>query len=67
MYLSMVTDAYSRRIVGHHIQPACTPTAACRPWSAPCVGPLPLVHHSNRGSWYCSEAYQRALQAARLR
>ena len=71
VYLSLVTDAFSRRIVGHHVH-ASRHTAGCgaaldravRGADAVAVGP---IHHSDRGSQYASDAYQPGLSKARLR
>ncbi|NDK57742.1 IS3 family transposase [Pontibacter fetidus] len=64
-YLSLVTDAFSRRIMGY---------ALSDDLSAESVGKalkmavkerrttLPLIHHSDRGLQYCSEHYQRILR-----
>ncbi|WP_439880971.1 IS3 family transposase [Pontibacter sp. MBLB2868] len=64
-YLSLVTDAFSRRIMGY---------ALSDDLSAESVGKalkmavkerkttLPLIHHSDRGLQYCSQHYQRILQ-----
>jgi putative transposase len=63
-YLSLVTDAYSRKIVGYHL---------CRDLSAKgCVKALGmalannpnrtgLIHHSDRGLQYYSQAYMKML------
>jgi putative transposase len=63
-YLSLITDAYSRKIVGYHL---------CRDLSAKgCVKALKmalannpervgLIHHSDRGLQYYSTAYMRLL------
>jgi len=60
-YLSLVTDAYSRKIVGFDFRPDLS-TQGCvnalqmalnqrtTPW-------LPLVHHSDRGTQYCARQY----------
>ena len=71
VYLSLVTDAFSRRIVGHHVH-ASLHTTGCLAALAQAVraaGPVAggCLHHSDRGSQYCSDAYQRALQTAGLR
>ena len=71
VYLSLVTDAYSRRIVGHHVH-ASLHTADClaaldravRGASRAATG---CIHHSDRGSQYASDAYQAALKKAKLR
>lgn len=61
LYLSLVTDAYSRKIVGHHVHEGMNAESVaeafkqalrqrCRNHS--------LVHHSDRGIQYCSALYQ---------
>lgn len=64
-YLSIVTDAYSRKIVGFHLHPSLHST-----------GPLEallaaerqrktrqnLIHHSDRGSQYCCGEYVKMLE-----
>ncbi|WP_394355271.1 IS3 family transposase [Hymenobacter montanus] len=71
VYLSLVTDAYSRKIVGAHVQ-ASLHADGCRAALAQALNGCPparrlgLVHHSDRGTQYCSDAYQRQLRAAGL-
>ena len=52
VYLSLFTDAYSRRIVGHHVH-ASLHTISWRRWTEPCAvpaGPLRAAStHSDRG------------------
>lgn len=64
-YLSLVTDAYSRKIVGHHlgrdmrtqqVLKALHLAHRHRP------DQQALIHHSDRGTQYCSDAYQQVLQ-----
>lgn len=66
-YLSLVTDAYSRKIMGYelsddmsseHIVKALKMAVKNRKTS------LPLIHHSDRGLQYCSSIYQNALSQA---
>jgi putative transposase len=70
LYLSLVTDAYSRRLVGCHIH-ASLHTAGCLAALAQAVRgaghAAGCLHHSDRGSQYCADSYQHALQAAGLR
>ena len=65
LYLAIVLDLYSRRIIGWSVRrpveegscPQCPATrhrAIRRP-------PRGVIHHSDRGSQYCSEAYQKLL------
>lgn len=61
-YLSLVTDAYSRRIVGYHVhdslhvQPV---RVALEMALAEIKLTQPLIHHSDRGSQYCADYYQQ--------
>jgi len=65
-YLMLLTDAYSRKIVGYQLSPSLN--------AAFCVKALeqamaqrqfpqrPLMHHSDRGLQYCSQAYVCVLE-----
>ena len=64
-YLSLVTDAYSRKIMGHELSwrmkaddvvKALDCAAKRRQYQKQ------IIHHSDRGSQYCSALYQQALQ-----
>lgn len=64
-YLSLVTDAYSRKIVGHHLSKNMSSqevVKALRKATARPRSSLPLVHHSDRGLQYCAELYQEELR-----
>jgi putative transposase len=64
-YLSLVTDAYSRKIVGfcmNHDLSADGPVDALKMALKNRTGTAPLVHHSDRGSQYCSDAYVNLLR-----
>jgi transposase InsO family protein len=60
-YLSLVTDAYSRKIVGYHVDDHMQTSAVGKALKM-AVGrrcyKLPLIHHSDRGIQYCSAEYQ---------
>jgi transposase InsO family protein len=61
-YLSLVTDAYSRKVVGYHVHQqlnAASVRIAFEQALAAHKLVQPLIHHSDRGSQYCSEHYQR--------
>jgi putative transposase len=65
-YLSLVTDAYSRKIVGFHLNEQLTaagPVAALEmailSYGDNVTG---LIHHSDRGSQYCSHEYIEILK-----
>jgi putative transposase len=71
VYLSLVTDQYSRRIMGYHVHPTLETN-----------GPLEalkmalndrryretssLIHHSDRGIQYCCEEYIRILESNKI-
>lgn len=63
-YLSLVTDAYSRKIVGHHIHESLhtdgVATALKKAISSERIEQS-LIHHSDRGLQYCSSQYQQIL------
>lgn len=64
-YLSLVTDAYSRKIVGHHLSKdmsAVEVVKALRMATRKRQGDAPLIHHSDRGAQYCSQVYQDELR-----
>lgn len=61
-YLSLVTDAYSRKIVGYHLDRHMQTVAvsqALRVALKQRTRDGRLVHHSDRGIQYCSAEYQR--------
>ena len=69
VYLSLVTDAFSRRIVGHHVHPSLHTTGCLAALERAVCGAsraAGTIHHSDRGSQYASDAYQAALKKARL-
>lgn len=65
-YLSLVTDAYSRKIIGFFVSHDLSADNTLKALQmairehAPLQGRL--VHHSDRGSQYCSVAYTRLLK-----
>jgi transposase InsO family protein len=60
-YISLVTDAWSRKIVGYHVHESLhTRHVACAfkmALSGRCTSHQ-LIHHSDRGIQYCSQEYQ---------
>lgn len=63
-YLSLVTDAYSRKIVGHHLSldmKTENVVKALKKAKAHRFDDRELIHHSDRGSQYCSDEYQKEL------
>lgn len=65
VYLSLVTDSYSRKIVGYHVGDtleAAESLEALDMAIAGLKGAERPLHHSDRGSQYCSHAYVGKLQ-----
>jgi putative transposase len=65
-YLSLVTDAYSRKIVGYCLNPRLSadgPLSALEMAFKGRAGDKPLIHHSDRGSQYCGDGYITLLKA----
>jgi transposase InsO family protein len=61
-YLSLVTDAYSRKIVGYHVDDNMTAKSVKQAFSNALrerKTTKGLVHHSDRGVQYCSNEYQQ--------
>ena len=71
VYLSLVTDAFSRRIVGHHVHASLHTTGCLAALDRAVRGAgragRGTIHHSDRGSQYASDAYQAALHKAKMR
>jgi putative transposase len=61
VYLSLITDAFSRKIVGYHVHATLQTEEVARALKAALrtrSGRLPLIHHSDRGIQYCASSYQ---------
>lgn len=61
LYLSLVTDAYSRKIVGHHVHEGMHAKSVAMAFKKALKqrsGGGELIHHSDRGVQYCSGLYQ---------
>lgn len=64
-YLSLVTDAYSRKIMGYELSDnmrAESVVKALRQAAKQRQTQRPLIHHSDRGLQYCSSIYQKELK-----
>jgi transposase InsO family protein len=70
LYLSLITDLFSRKIVGFHASDSLE-TDGCLKALKQARRNLPAnafpVHHSDRGCQYCSRVYTGKLQRAKLR
>ena len=61
VYLSLITDAYSRKIVGHHVHDSLHSAQVVKAFELAVKGRQTsqrLIHHSDRGVQYCSGDYQ---------
>jgi len=68
-YLSLVTDAYSRKIVGFCMNndlSAEGPVIALEMALEARAGNESLIHHSDRGSQYCADGYVSLLRSATI-
>lgn len=66
-YLFLVTDAYSRKVVGWHLGDSLESkwaVEALRMAIRQCPHTSGLVHHSDRGFQYCSKVYTEILEKA---
>lgn len=67
-YLSLITDAYSKLIVGYCLHPLLTSEGCLRALEMALHQEQPqattLIHHSDRGSQYCSFLYINKLREA---
>jgi len=64
-YLFLITDAYSRKIVGFHVSDdmkVSSATVALRKALTQKPAETIVIHHSDRGIQYCSTAYVQLLQ-----
>lgn len=71
-YLSLITDAYSRKIVGYHLHPSLD-TNGCLNALSKAMSSVEwsrlkgVIHHSDRGCQYCSHAYVKMLRTAGIK
>jgi len=66
MYLSLVTDAYSKKIMGHNVSQSLGAAGATAALKMAVKNrsflKSDLIHHSDRGVQYCCDIYQKTLQ-----
>jgi transposase InsO family protein len=69
LYISLITDAYSHKIVGYHVAQTLETIESVQALKMALSGLLivpeshfQLTHHSDRGIQYCSQAYVKLLQ-----
>lgn len=69
-YLSMVTDAYSRKIVGYQVHPTLAGEGALRSLRMAIntrKRKQALIHHSDRGIQYCCSDYVQMIENFRIK
>jgi transposase InsO family protein len=69
-YLSLLTDVYSRKIVGYHLSQdlkAEGTIKALKMTLKQCPDPINVIHHSDRGIQYCCDAYTQILAKNNMR
>lgn len=66
MYLSLVTDAYSKQVMGHDVSNSLAATGAMKALQKALRNRKYenslLIHHSDRGVQYCGDDYQQLLK-----
>lgn len=69
-YLSMITDAYSKKIVGYHLHTNLSAEGSLKALDMALKGRTKflreLIHHSDRGTQYCSFEYVLELRKAEI-
>jgi len=65
-YLALITDAYSKRIVGYNVSKSLSVDGSLKALEMAMGNrqgrSYPLIHHSDRGLQYCSNDYQKLLK-----
>jgi transposase InsO family protein len=72
VYLMLITDVYSRYVVGHHVSEDMTADSIVKGLeialeNTPAEKRKDLIHHSDRGVQYCSSLYTGRLQQAGIK
>ena len=64
-YLALITDAYSKKIVGYDVSNSLNVAGSLRALEMALKNRIyrnePIIHHSDRGLQYCSNEYQKLL------
>jgi transposase InsO family protein len=69
MYLFLITDAYSRKIVGWHLSDSLKvegAVSALKMAIRQCPNTEGVIHHSDRGIQYCCKDYTRLLKESKI-
>jgi len=72
LYISLITDAYSHKIVGYHLAETLESIETIKALQMavkhlPSTLTQPLIHHSDRGVQYCCDDYVKLLQDNNIR
>ena len=71
MYLSLITDAYSKKIMGYNVSKSLATEGALKALNMALSKRVfsfrELIHHSDRGLQYCSNEYQKKLNKHKVR
>ena len=71
LYLSLITDAYSHKIVGYHIAETLKTASTVKALQMALLkrkeSPCRLIHHSDRGIQYCSSEYVTLLKLENIK
>ena len=66
LYLALITDVYSKKIVGYNLSQSLDTSGAMQALKMAKTNRVypntKLIHHSDRGIQYCSDAYQKKLK-----
>ncbi|MGO4905108.1 IS3 family transposase [Flavobacterium sp. W20_MBD1_R3] len=69
-YLSIVTDAYSKKIMGYYVAENMNTESSVKTLNMAIKqrknNEIPLIHHSDRGLQYCANDYQNTLSKNRI-
>ena len=68
-YLALVTDAYSKKIMGYDVSNSLATEGSLRAFNMAVKQRMyqyKLIHHSDRGLQYCSNDYQKALKKKKI-
>jgi transposase InsO family protein len=70
LYLSLITDAYSHKVMGYHIAATLQTVHSLKALQMALKVqsvPVGLIHHSDRGIQYCSSEYVHVLQQKNIK
>jgi transposase InsO family protein len=73
LYISFITDAYSKKIVGYHLGKSLETSETIQALEMAISSisnekkELELIHHSDRGTQYCSNEYVRLLENSKIK